>query len=206
MTRESRQSRIMATELKTRADPGEPKVIEGYFAVFNKQTELFPGAFEEIAPGAFDDTIGGDIRALINHDATLVMGRTKANTLTLRVDEHGLFGTIIINEKDTDAMNQYERVQRGDVTQCSFGFEITEEDTEWRDDGTVKWTIRKVNLYEVSVCTFPAYEDTSVQARCREYRDMAKKQLEVRKNKAKERLKNGTESIDFKQKNSGEKN
>ena len=196
MERAVKQIRAMATELKTRADPGGPKIIEGYFAVFNKQTELFPGAFEEIAPGAFDETLGGDIRALINHDTTLVLGRTKANTLILRVDEHGLFGTIIVNEKDTDAMNLYERVQRGDVTQCSFGFEIMEEDTEWREDGTVKWTIRKVILYEVSVCTFPAYEDTSVQARSREYRDMVQKKLEVRKKKAKERLKNGTESID----------
>ena len=64
--------------------------IEGYFAVFNRQTELWPGAYEEIAPGAFDETLGNDIRALINHDATLVLGRNKAGTLELKTDSYGL--------------------------------------------------------------------------------------------------------------------
>lgn len=194
MERAERQFRAVATNLKTRAEPEGKKVIYGYFAVFNKQTELFPGAFEEIAPEAFDETIDGDIRALINHDTTLVLGRTKSGTLTLKTDEQGLYGEIEINENDTDAMNLYERVQRKDVDQCSFGFDIVKEDVDWREDGTVKWTIRKVILYEVSICTFPAYEDTSVQARSREYENMVQKRMEVRKKKAKERLNNGTES------------
>lgn len=195
MERTIKQFRAVATDLKTRAEPNGPKIIEGYFAVFNQKTELFPGAYEEIAPGAFDNTLSGDIRALINHDSTLVLGRTKAKTLELKVDSHGLWGRIIINEKDVDAMNLYERVVRGDVNQCSFGFEIVKEETDWREDGTVKWTIEEVILYEISVCTFPAYEDTNVSARSKEYRDIVAKKIEVRKKKAKERLKNGTESI-----------
>ena len=71
-------------------------------------------------------------------------------------------------------MNLYARVQRGDVNQCSFGFDILEQETEFRDDGSVHWTIRKVKLYEVSVCTFPAYAETSVQAR-KDDLDAAKK-------------------------------
>ena len=55
-------------------------IIEGYFAMYNTETELWPGAFEEIAPGAFDNTLSNDIRALINHDTSLVLGRTKAGT------------------------------------------------------------------------------------------------------------------------------
>lgn len=195
MERTIKQFRAVATDLKTRAEPNGPKIIEGYFAVFSQKTELFPGAYEEIAPGAFDNALSGDIRALINHDSTLVLGRTKAKTLELKVDSHGLWGRIIINEKDVDAMNLYERVVRGDVNQCSFGFEIVKEETDWREDGTVKWTIEEVILYEISVCTFPAYEDTNVSARSKEYRDIVAKKIEVRKKKAKERLKNGTESI-----------
>jgi len=181
--------RSLATNLQTRSDDETEKVIEGYFVVFNSETELFPGAFEEIAPEAFNNTLSNDIRALINHDTNLVLGRTKAGTLELEVDEKGLFGRIKINENDTDAMNLYERVKRGDVDQCSFGFNILKEDVEHRDDGTIKWTIREVDLHEVSVVTFPAYQETSVQARMREKEQFIQRRLEQRKHELKERLK-----------------
>ena len=74
-----------------------------------------------------------------------------------------------VNAADQDAVNLYERVKRGDVSQCSFGFDILAQDIEEREDGTVHFTLRKVQLYEVSVVTFPAYEDTSVQARKKDY-------------------------------------
>lgn len=182
------QTRSLQTKLKTRAEEDE-MIIEGYFAVYNTETELWPGAFEEIAPGAFDNTLSNDIRALINHDTSLVLGRTKAGTLELKTDSRGLWGRIKINPNDTDAVNLYERVKRGDVDQCSFGFNIISEETEYRDDGTVKWIIKEVDLHEVSVCTFPAYEETGVQARHKQYEQHRAKQLEIRKNKLKERLK-----------------
>ncbi|MFE1630750.1 HK97 family phage prohead protease [Brevibacillus reuszeri] len=190
MSRESRQTRSLQTELKTRAESdGQEMVIEGYFAVFNRQTELWPGAFEEIEPGAFDKTLGNDIRGLINHDTMFVLGRNKAGTLQLNVDSHGLWGRIKINPNDSDAVNLYERVRRGDVDQCSFGFNIISENTEWREDGSVKWTITEIDLHEVSVCTFPAYEDTGVQARKAELTQHRKRQLQQRKHQLKERLK-----------------
>lgn len=187
MDRNKKQTRSLKTELKTRSE-GENITIEGYFVVFNSQTELWTGAYEEIAPQALDDTLSNDIRALINHDTTLVLGRNKAGTLELKKDSRGLWGSIKINPNDTDAVNLYERVKRGDVDQCSFGFNVTSEETDWRDDGTVKWTITGVDLHEVSVCTFPAYEDTGVAARSKEVEQHKEKQLEVRKAKLKERL------------------
>ena len=187
MSRKEKQTRSLKTELKTRAE-GENMTIEGYFVVFNSQTELWPGAFEEIAPTALDNTLSNDVRALINHDTTLVLGRNKAGTLDLKVDSRGLWGSIKINPNDTDAMNLYSRVQRGDVDQCSFGFNVTSEETDWRDDGTVKWTITGIELFEVSVCTFPAYEDTGVAARSKEVEKHKEKQLEVRKANLKARL------------------
>jgi len=162
--------------------------IEGYFAVFGRETELWPGAFEEIAPGAFDETLSNDIRALINHDTTLVLGRTKAGTLELKTDNYGLWGRVKINPNDIDAVNLYERVKRGDVDQCSFGFNITSEETDWRDDGTVKWTITGIDLHEVSVVTFPAYEDTGVQARKEAVEQHRERLLAAQKTKLKERL------------------
>lgn len=182
------QTRSLETKLKTRAEENNEMYIEGYFAVYNTETELWPGAYEEIAPGAFDNTLSNDIRALINHDTRLVLGRNKAGTLELKTDSRGLWGRIKINPNDTDAVNLYERVKRGDVNQCSFGFNIVSEETDYRDNGTVKWIIKEIDLHEVSVCTFPAYEETGVQARHKQYEQHRAKQLEIRKNKLKERL------------------
>ena len=181
--REKREVRPIMTEFQTRDD--DAPTIEGYFAVFNSIYEIAPGMTESVAPGAFSNSISGDIRALTNHDATLVLGRTKAHTLELREDEHGLWGKISINPKDADAMNLYERVKRGDVDQCSFGFEITDEETDFRDDGSVHWTIKGVNLFEVSACTFPAYQQTNITARAAERDAMQKRTVEAWKEKTK---------------------
>ena len=164
MERQTRQLRTVTTQFATRED-GEAPHISGYFAVFNSNYEIAPGMSESIAPGAFSRTLSNDVRALINHDSTLVLGRTKAGTLELKEDAHGLWGDVAINPKDGDAMNLYERVRRGDVDQCSFGFEIVSEETDFREDGSCHWTITEVNLFEVSACTFPAYEATNISAR-----------------------------------------
>lgn len=186
--RKMRQLRTVGTKFETRED-GEKLSIEGYFAVFNSIYEIVPGMSESIAPGAFSKTLSGDIRALINHDTTLVLGRTKANTLQLREDNHGLWGHIDINPNDTDAMNLYERVKRGDVDQCSFGFDILSEETDFRDDGSVHWTIIEVELYEVSPCTFPAYEETNISARAKEREDLLKRKNEAWKDAILKKLK-----------------
>ena len=191
MDRKTKQVRHVTTQLQTRARDDSEMHIEGYFIVFNRETELWPGAFEEVAPEALDGlgkTMGLDVKALNNHDPKLVLGRTKAGTLNLKVDEHGLWGDITINPNDSDAVNLYERVKRGDIDQCSFGFNITSEETEWRDDGTVKWRITGIDLHEVSVVTFPAYEDTGVQARKEAVEQHRERLLEARKTKLKERL------------------
>ena len=191
MTKTTFTTRSFKSDLKVReATEQEEKVIEGYFVVFDSVTELWPGCFEEIARSAFDDTLENDIRALINHNTELVLARTKSGTLTLRVDEKGLWARIVVNENDIDALNLYARVQRGDVDQCSFGFNVLDEDIEYRDDGTTKWTINKVDLHEVSVVTFPAYEDTGVQARKREFEEIKERSLESRKKALKEKLRN----------------
>lgn len=167
-TSENRQLRSTLSQFTTRED-GEELIIEGFFAVFNSNYEIWPGATESIAPGAFANTLGNDIRALINHDTTLVVGRNKAGTLDLREESRGLWGRIRINPNDQDAVNVYERVKRGDVDQCSIGFNIVSEETEFLPDGSVHWTIREIDLWEVSICTFPAYEETSIEARKRDY-------------------------------------
>lgn len=190
MTRGERRTAVCrATEYRA-AVTDEGPVIEGYFAVFGSVYQIAPGMSESIAQGAFADALDGDIRALTNHDTTLVLGRTKANTLTLKQDDKGLWGRIIINKDDVDAMNLYQRVQRGDVDQCSFGFEIAEENVEVREDGSTHWTITKVDpLYEVTVATFPAYEETTVAARAADAEALRQRSVKAWREKMTQKLK-----------------
>lgn len=174
--------------METRED-GDDLYLEGYFSVFGDIYELWPGATESIAPGAFDDSVSDDVRALFNHNSDLVLGRTSAGTLELRQDSRGLWGRVKINREDTDAMNAYRRIARGDITGCSFGFNVAEQDTEYRDDGTVHWTIKRVSpLFEISPCTFPAYQDTTVSARKRDLEEVKHKRAEAWKHDALGRL------------------
>ena len=117
---------------------------------------------------------------MVNHDSTLVLGRTSAHTLEIRQDEHGLWGKVTINPNDGDAMNLYARVKRGDVNQCSFGFDILDEETEYRNEGEVHWTIKAVKLYEISAVTFPAYQETAISARQHDLEEIKKREAEAK--------------------------
>ncbi len=179
INRELRQVRCIAQQFETRAVEND-LYLEGYFAVFNSEYPIWDGCTEIILPGAFTNSISGDVRALINHDTTLVLGRTKAKTLTLRQDDFGLWGSIKINPDDADAMNIYSRVQRGDVDQCSFGFHIKSERFVDLGKGNYRWEIEEVDpLYEVSVCTFPAYAETSVAARHHDFSEIQRRKVET---------------------------
>ena len=176
-------------KLQTRDDSTDDEMkIAGYFVVFNTETEIWDGLFEEISNKAFENIDLSDIRALADHDTAKVLGRTKSKTLTLKVDEKGLFGEITINPDDTEAVNLYQRVKRGDIDQCSFGFSILNETMEQREDGSVKWTITEIELFEVSVVTFPAYSDTAVEARSNQIEQLQKRNLKTRKQQLKERI------------------
>ena len=186
--RKQRQVRSLPQNFKTRDADGK-LYIEGYFAVFDSPYPLWDGAEEVVKPGAFEGVLTQDVRALVNHDTTLVMGRTTAGTLLLKQDETGLWGQIEVNRDDTDAMNLYARVQRGDVSQCSFGFDIERETFVDLGDGRCRWEIEKVNpLYEVSVCTFPAYEATSVSARKQQLETIRQRETQVWRENMKKRL------------------
>lgn len=183
------QMRMICTEFNTRTEENGAPVIEGYFAVFNSIYQIADGMTESIAPGAFSEALGGDIRGLINHDSTYVLGRNRSGTLSLREDANGLWGEIRINPNDTDAMNLWERVKRGDVDGCSIGFDIKRESTEILPDGTTHWTIEEIQpLFEVSVVTFPAYEETHVQARAAQRDDIKRREVQSWRERMKARI------------------
>ena len=172
---EMRTMQIKAPQV--REDNGK-RYLEGYFAVFDEPYNVYDGWVETVARGAFARYLaaGGDVKVLWNHDANLVLGSTGNGTAALREDDHGLWGSVEINPADTDALNALARVERGDVTGCSFGFEIARQEEWWDDDGVYHTRITEVDpLYEVSPCTFPAYRATSIAARSREPPEDAKK-------------------------------
>lgn len=164
------------------------RYIEGYFARFDDVYDMGWGITETIDRHAFDGTIHDDIRVLVNHDTTKVLGRTAAGTAELRVDDVGLWGSAKINPADSDAMNEAARMERGDVTGASFGFEIKRIEREYDDSkGTIHRILKDVRLYEVSVCTFPAYQKTAVGVR-EEDREAARDEIRAWKEKQKERF------------------
>ncbi|MCG7507070.1 HK97 family phage prohead protease [Mesorhizobium retamae] len=148
--------------VETRADDGK-KTLIGYAAVFNSDTTIGDYFIERIAPTAFDKAIKGDVRALVDHDTGRVIGRTKSGTLRLAVDERGL--RVEIDVPDTaDGRDLWTLVERGDISGMSFGFRVTKQ--EWDETGDLpKRTVLEVELYEVSACAFPAYDDTELGMR-----------------------------------------
>ena len=186
-TVENRQA-YFKSEFKTRSENEDEKFIEGYFAVFNSETQIWDGWFEKIERGAFDNSIkNNDIRCLFNHDSGFVLGRTGNKTLELKSDDKGLWGRVKINSADTQAMAVYARVQRGDISGCSFGFCPLKETYEDREDG-VLCTVQEADTMEVSICTFPAYEQTQIKARQKQYEKTKEQTLEQRKQDLKKKL------------------
>jgi uncharacterized protein len=153
-------------EMRVKKDEEGRKLV-GHAAVFNTETDL--GWFREmIAPGAFKDSIQvDDVRALFNHDSNFVLGRNKAGTLTLREDDLGL--AVEIDPPDTQwARDLMHSMERGDISQMSFGFEIkSSEDQEWREEEGKKdlRIVKRAKLWDVSPVTFPAYPDTDIAVR-----------------------------------------
>lgn len=150
--------------LETRAADGDqPARLAGYAAVFDSMSEEMWGFREVIRPGAFAKSLGGDVRALFNHNPDLILGRTKSKTLTLREDQRGLY--IEILPPDTGfARDLMVSVARGDVDQMSFGFRTVKD--SWKDEnGKVTRELLEVDVFDVSPVTFPAYAETEIAVR-----------------------------------------
>lgn len=162
---QQRETRAL-TGVEMRAE-GDARKIVGYAAVFDSPADIGGMFREQIRKGAFTAAIGrDDVRALFNHNDNYVLGRTKAGTLTLSEDAHGLRAEI--TPPDTAwARDLMVLIERGDVSQMSFAFQATRQ--EWDDTGDIPLrTIIEAELYDVSPVTYPAYPDTEVALRSRE--------------------------------------
>ena len=164
---ETRTFTLDRVELRT-DDEGNTVGLRGHAAVFNMDSHPIAGLFiERVAPGAFKRAITEeqDVRALVNHDPNIVLGRTKAGTLRLSEDSRGL--AVDIDLPDTQAARDIaESVGRGDVDGMSFGFLVRSE--RWDEDGGEGLAVRTlldVDLFDVSAVTYPAYPQTDIGMR-----------------------------------------
>jgi len=159
-TIEGLETRLLQTEMRVDSDGA----IEGYAAVFNEWSELLGYFREKIRPGAFRKTIKEhDIRALFNHDPNYVLGRNKSETLSLKEDKYGLAFKVI--PPDTQWANDLRiSIERGDINQASFQFDVVRQEWDWNAMPNERELI-EVRLYDISVVTFPAYPQTIVSAR-----------------------------------------
>jgi HK97 family phage prohead protease len=168
------QRRFTSAEIRATSD----YKVGGIAASYNTQSQNLGGFVEKIAPGAFSNSLrqNVDVKALVNHDPSLILGRTKNGTLTLSDSPEGLRWVCQLDKNNPQHASFYSSISRGDIDECSFAFTVPENGDEWDfnpkaakdDDGEYCClrTLRNVNLMDVSAVTYPAYQKgTAVGAR-----------------------------------------
>jgi uncharacterized protein len=171
-TKTKTEYRSLSAELRAEAE-GDEMAIAGYAALFNQNSKNLGGFKERIAPGAFTRSLkeGADVKALLNHDPSHLLGRTKNGSLTLSQDERGLKFRCVLNAESGAHRDLYASIKRGDLDECSFAFTVPQGGDSFDeaiDETGVRYqrrTLKDVNLLDVSAVTYPAYNNTSVGAR-----------------------------------------
>lgn len=161
----NKEVRHLNNTIEVRGDDSNEMKVEGYAIRFDSWSENLGGFKETIDKRALDNTSLDDVRALIDHDTSKVIGRSTNDTLKLTVDEKGLrFNLTLPNT--TYARDLYENVRVGNIDNCSFGFTVAEGgdviDYD-KEENIRKRTIKEIDrLVEVSLVSFPAYRETDV--------------------------------------------
>jgi HK97 family phage prohead protease len=155
--------------------------------------------YEEIAPGAFDNVLNNDVRCLFNHDSSNLLGRTTSGTLRLSVQGNELRYDNDLPDTQV-AKDVHNLIARGDISGCSFAFNIKSETRTELEGGDVLYTVNEVSaLYDVGPVTYPAYpEGTSVSARDREsiIEEIKNRKQEVKPKRSMKQIENLLKLID----------
>lgn len=163
------EKEIRTFQFQMEQNDEEKREMVGHAAVFGEATDIGGWFMEQVEPGAFRSTIrNDDVRALFNHDPNFVLGRNTSGTLKMSEDKNGLKTRIF--PPDTQVARDLQvSIDRGDISQMSFAFQVLEE--EWirgeKKDLDLR-KIKKVRLFDVSPVTFPAYEGTDIALRSHE--------------------------------------
>ena len=166
-----KEMRILTNPVEIRSDEGETPVITGYALKFERWSKPMYGFKEKLARNCLDNADMTDTVALVNHDYNLVLGRVGLN-LTLTIDEIGLRFDIIPTDTSY-AKDLLANMKAGIINKCSFAFTIDKGGQEWVEgDELDERTITKIKkLYDVSIVTDPAYDDTEVVTNMRSYEE-----------------------------------
>lgn len=153
---------------QSKDESGSEKIrIQGYAAVFNSESVDLGFFTETIMPGAFRRSLeeNADVRALVDHVPSQILGRTRAGTLRLQEDEIGLWAEIDPLPDTQLARDIVENLRLGNVTQMSFGFFPRPGGVRWsKRNGRDHREITDLDLFDVSIVTYPAYPATRVDA------------------------------------------
>lgn len=181
----SAEKRNMPAELRTETLTDGTVAIRGYAAVFNREADGLPFR-EMIKPGAFARSLdnGDECYLLVNHNTDeLPLARRNSGTLTLSEDETGLLMEAVLDPTNPRAAEVISVLTRGDASEMSFAFTVAPDGQTRTKDGLRE--LRELNLFEVSICTWGAYSDTSVGLRSVESGD----DLELRRRQLSLKLK-----------------
>lgn len=160
---------MLVEELELRVDGDGSPTVEGYAAVFNSLSEPIyepdNGRFREmVAPGAFAKTLREQNIPLLVEHADLPLATTRAGTLKLWEDDHGLRFSSMLDASDPDVMRLVPKMRRGDMARCSFGFFPVRETWDQNARPRVR-KLHEVKLYDVSIVARPAYPATEAKVR-----------------------------------------
>jgi HK97 family phage prohead protease len=180
------ETRAFRDTIEVREDGGKLK-ISGYAAVFNSLSEDLGGFVEVIRPGAFSAALesGQDVRALVNHDPNLLLGRTTSGTMRLFEDRRGL--RYEIDPPDTQvARDLVTLLKRGDLNGSSFAFSLAAGGDMWRDEkGQAVRELHEIGeLYDVGPVVYPAYPSTVSEITTRSLRSFRESLVTVEQREA----------------------
>ena len=153
-------------EVRVHGGDGGPSKIVGYAAVFDSETEIFPGFKEVVRRGAFQKTMQeADVVALFNHDPSIPLARRSAGSLRLQEDDRGLLYEADIDREDPDALGVVRKIETRKVIGSSFQFQPVKAPVARSANGDLVRDLVEVKLIDVGPVTFAAYADTSAQIR-----------------------------------------
>lgn len=178
------EQRIYNFDIRAEQNEDEQGVITGRPIVYNSKTDL--GYFDEVIElGALNGADLKDVRFLVNHDTSMIpLARSRNNnansTMQLSVDDQGMAIRVNLDVKNnSEARNLYSAIERGDISGMSFMFRIDDEEwTELESDHPTRHVRKISDVVEVSACTFPAYDDTTISTRNKEALESAQLALE----------------------------
>lgn len=192
--KDKQEFRAFQFELRAEENEQHGHMIEGVPIVFGARTDL--GWWDEIIDAhALDNADMKDVRFLVNHNTDMIpLARSRNNnensTMQMQVLESGLHIRVDLDtEHNTEAESLYSAVNRGDVSGMSFMFSVKSDKWDNLDDEHPTRTILEIEkVYEVSAVTWPAYDQTSISARCSGALDSAKGELESLKRAKEEKV------------------